>query len=46
MIDKTTFALTDVNIYVPVATLLTEGNEKLLEQLKSGFKSTINCNKY
>ena len=27
-------------------TLSTEDNEKLLEQLKSGFKRTINWNKY
>ena len=35
----TTFAITDTKLYVPV-------NAKLLEQLKSGFKRTINWNKY
>ena len=32
--------------YVPVVTLSTHDNKKLLEQLKSGFKRTINWNKY
>ena len=42
----TTFAIADTNIYVPVATLSTQDNAKLLQQLKSGFKRTINWNKY
>ena len=29
-----------------MATLSTKDNVKLLEQLKSGFKRTISCNKY
>ena len=29
-----------------VVTLLTQDNAKLLQQLKSGFKRTINWNKY
>ena len=33
-------------IYVPVITLSTQDNTKLLEKLKSGFKRTINWNKY
>ena len=33
-------------IYVPVVTLSTQDNTKLLEKLKSGFKRTINWNKY
>ena len=41
-----TFAITDTRLYVPVVTLLTPDNTKLLEQLKSGFKRVINCNKY
>ena len=41
-----TFSITDTKIYVPVVTLLTQGNSKLLEQLKFGFKRTINWNKY
>ena len=32
-------------MYVPVATLSKEDDIKLLEQLKSGFKRTIKCNK-
>ena len=40
------FEITDTNIYVPVVTLLTQDNAKLLEHLKSGFKKVINCNKY
>ena len=42
----TKFAIPDTNIYVPVATLSTQDNAKLLEQLKPGFKRTINRNKY
>ena len=40
------FLITDTKIYVPVVTLSTQDNAKLLEQLRSGFKRTINCNKY
>ena len=40
------FAITDTKLYVPVVTLSTQNNAKLLEQLKSGFKRTINWNKY
>ena len=42
----TTFAITDTKLYVPVVTLSTQANAKLLQQLKSGFKRTINWNKY
>ena len=35
-------AITDIKLYVPVANLSTEENAKLLQQLKSGFKRTIN----
>ena len=41
----TTFAITDTKLYVAVVTLSTQDNAKLLEQLKSGFKRTINWNK-
>ena len=41
-----TFAITDTKLYVPVVTLLTQDNFKLLQQLKSGFKKTVNWNKY
>ena len=39
----TTFAMTDAKLYVPVVTLSTQDNAKLLQQLKSGLKRTINC---
>ena len=42
----TTFLITDTNLYVPVQTLSTHDNVKLLHQLKSGFKRTVNWNKY
>ena len=32
--------------FVSVVTLLTQDNAKLLQQLKSGFKRTINWNQY
>ena len=41
-----TFTATETNLYVPVANLSTQDNAKLLPQLKSGFKRTINWNKY
>ena len=44
--QATTFSITDTKLYVPVVTLSTQDNAKLLEQLKSGFKRTINWNKY
>ena len=43
---STTFAITDTKFYVPAVTLLTQDNAKILLQLKSGFKRTINWNKY
>ena len=39
------FTRTDTKIYVLVVKLQTN-NAKLFEKLKSGFKRTINCNKY
>ena len=39
------FAITETKLYVPVVTLSTKDNEKLLQQLKSGFKKTISWNK-
>ena len=42
----TKLALTNTKLYIPVVTLSTQDNAKLLEQLKSGFKRTINWNKY
>ena len=43
---KEKFKITDTNLYVPVVTLSTKDNEKLLQQLGSGFKRVINWNKY
>ena len=40
------FAITETKLYVPVVTLSTKDNEKLLQQLKSDFKKSINWNKY
>ena len=40
------FAITDTRFYVPVVTLSTQENTKLLQQLKSGFTRVINWNKY
>ena len=36
-----TFTITETNLYVPVVTLSTQDNSKLLPQLKNGFKRTI-----
>ena len=44
--DKGRFTITDTNLYVPVVTLWTQDNAKLLQELKSGFKRTFNWNKY
>ena len=35
------FTITETDLYVPVVTLSTQDNAKLLPQLKSGFKRTI-----
>ena len=43
---ETKFKITETKLYVPVVTLSTEDNAKLLQQLKSGFKRTINWKKY
>ena len=40
------FEITETRLYVPVVTLSTQNNAKLLQQLKSGFKRAINWNKY
>ena len=44
--QNATFEITDTKLYVPVVTLSTQENAKLLQQLKSGFKRVINSNKY
>ena len=41
-----TFVITDTKLYVLVVTLSANDNAKLLQQLKSGFKRTINWNNY
>ena len=41
-----TFEISDTKVYVPVVTLSTEENAKLLQQLNSGFKRVINWNRY
>ena len=38
----TKFKITDTKLYVPFVTLSTQDNAKLLQQLKQGFKRTIN----
>ena len=40
------FRITDCKLCVPVVTLSAEDDNKLLEQLKTGFKRTITWNKY
>ena len=40
------FTITNTKLYVPVVTLPTQDNVKLLKQLESGFKRTINWHKY
>ena len=41
-----TFKITNCKLYVPVVTLSAEEDNKLLDQLKSGFKRTVKWNKY
>ena len=40
------FKITDCKFFVPLVTLSAENDNKLLEQLKTGFKSTIKWKKY
>ena len=40
------FEITNTKLSVPVVSLSTQENAKLLQQLKSGFKRVINWNKY
>ena len=40
--QNATFKITHTKLYVPVVTLSTQDNSKLLQQLKSGFKRVIN----
>ena len=41
-----TFEIAHAKLYVPVVTLSTQDNSKLLQQLNSGFKRIISWNKY
>ena len=41
-----TFEINQAKLFVPVVTLSTQDNAKLLQQLKPGFKRAVNCNKY
>ena len=43
---ETSFAITDTKLYVRVVNILSHGNVKLLDQIKSGFKRTISWSKY
>ena len=44
--QATAISIADTKPYVPIVTLSAQDNAKLLEHLKSGFKRTINSNKY
>ena len=44
--QNATFKITDAKLYIPVVTLSTQDNSKLLPQLKYGFKRVISWNKY
>ena len=39
------FAITNTKLHVPMVSILTQDNAKLLHQLKSGFKRRINWNR-
>ena len=42
--QNATFVISDTKLYIPVVTLSTQDNVKLLQQLKSRFKRVINWN--
>ena len=44
--ESAAFKIKDCKLYVPVVTLSPENDNKLLEQLKAGFKRTMKWNKY
>ena len=44
--QNATFSITDTKLYVPVVTLSTQDNTKLLQKIKSGFIRVINWNRY
>ena len=41
-----TFRIDETKLYVPVVTLSTQDNAKLVQQLKFGFKRTVDWNKH
>ena len=43
---QTKFKITETKLYVPVVTLSSQDNAKLLQQLKSGFKRKNDWNEY
>ena len=45
-ISEGRFVKTNTKLYVPVVPLSTQDNAKLFQQLRFGFKRTINWNKY
>ena len=45
-IQVTISTINDTKNYVLLVTLSTQGNTKLLEQIKSDFKRTVNWNKF
>ena len=45
-VQATEFSISDTNSFVPVVTLSIQDHAKLLKQLKSRLKKTINWNKY
>ena len=45
-VESAAFKIKDCKLYVPVVTLSAEDDNKLLEQLKTGFKRTIQWDKY
>ena len=44
--ENAAFQIKGTKVHVPVVTLSTKNNKKLLEQLKSGFKRIAEWNKY
>ena len=44
--DSATFKITDAKLYVPVVTLSTEDNLKLVKQLNEGFKRSVYWDRY
>ena len=44
--NKAIFKITDAKLYVPIVTLLVEGNSKLSKLLSEGFKRPIYLNEY